>query len=236
MQPDSLKELVEGKFVDALRTVAAEMTMEDLHEKRGEYIRRVRDTVADDLLKNGLELESASLTQLDQTDMEFFNPSNAFDAEGLTRLTESIETRKKKRNDIEQDTLIQIRNKNLETEKMSLEIDRDSEYARLQAGARAGDRARGAACGGRARARGEGAGSRERADHRAPGHRDGAHRLGEERSRRSASPASATCRRRRSSAARPSSWPSSSARSRSRSSPRRSRRRRPRPTRRAPRR
>ena len=132
LQPESLKELVEGKFVDALRTVAAEMTMENLHEKRGEYIRRVRDTVAEDLLKNGLELESASLTQLDQTDMEFFNPSNAFDAEGLTRLTESIETRKKKRNDIEQDTLIQIRNKNLETEKMSLEIDRDSEYARLQ--------------------------------------------------------------------------------------------------------
>jgi uncharacterized membrane protein YqiK len=132
MQPDSLKELIEGKFVDALRTAAAEMTMEDLHEKRGEYIKRVRGTVAEDLLKNGLELESASLTQLDQTDMEFFNPSNAFDAEGLTRLTETIETRKKQRNDIEQDTLIQIRNKNLEAEKMSLDIDRESEYARLQ--------------------------------------------------------------------------------------------------------
>jgi uncharacterized membrane protein YqiK len=63
--------------------------------------------------------------------MEFFNPSNAFDAEGLTRLTEEIERRKKIRNDIEQDTLIQIRNKNLEAEKISLEIDRDSEYARL---------------------------------------------------------------------------------------------------------
>jgi uncharacterized membrane protein YqiK len=132
MQPESLKELIEGKFVDALRTAAAEMTMEDLHEKRGEYIKRVRGTVAEDLLKNGLELESASLTQLDQTDMEFFNPSNAFDAEGLTRLTETIETRKKKRNDIEQDTLIQIRNKNLEAEKMSLDIDRESEYARIK--------------------------------------------------------------------------------------------------------
>src|SRR6187549_2369929 len=32
MQPDSLKELVEGKFVDALRTVAAAMSMEELHE------------------------------------------------------------------------------------------------------------------------------------------------------------------------------------------------------------
>ncbi|MFY9510249.1 MAG: flotillin domain-containing protein, partial [Rubrivivax sp.] len=131
MAPEELKELVEGKFIDALRTAAAEMTMEELHEKRGTYVKRVREAVAGDLTKNGLELEAASLTQLDQTSMEFFNPSNAFDAEGLTRLTEQIEHRKKQRNDVEQDTLIAIRNKNLEAEKLSLEIDRESEYARL---------------------------------------------------------------------------------------------------------
>ena len=131
MEPEQLKELVEGKFVDALRTAAAEMTMEELHEKRGAYVRRVREAVAGDLTKNGLELEAASLTQLDQTGMEYFNPSNAFDAEGLTRLTEQIEHRKKQRNDVEQDTLIAIRNKNLEAEKLSLGIDRESEYARL---------------------------------------------------------------------------------------------------------
>jgi len=131
LEPDQLKELVEGKFVDALRTAAAEMTMEELHEKRGAYVKRVRDAVAGDLTKNGLELEAASLTQLDQTGMEFFNPSNAFDAEGLTRLTEQIEHRKKQRNDVEQDTLIAIRNKNLEAEKLSLDIDREGEHARL---------------------------------------------------------------------------------------------------------
>src|SRR5580765_7552569 len=132
MQPEMLKELVEGKFVDALRMVAAEMTMEEMHEKRGDYVKRVRAVVSADLLQNGLELETVSLTQLDQTGMEFFNPSNAFDAEGLTRLTETIETRKKKRNDIEQDTMIQIRNKNLDTERQALDIDRELEYARLQ--------------------------------------------------------------------------------------------------------
>lgn len=131
MDAEQLKQLIEGKFVDALRTVAAGMSMEDLHEKRGTYVKAVRDTVAEDLLKNGLELESASLTQLDQTAMEYFNPSNAFDAEGLTRLTEQIEQRKKERNEVEQNTLIAIRSKNLETEKLVLEIDRDGEYARL---------------------------------------------------------------------------------------------------------
>src|SRR5580765_2902921 len=131
LEPETLKELVEGKFVDALRTVAAEMTMEEMHEKRGEYVKRVKSVVAADLLQNGLELETVSLTQLDQTAMEFFNPSNAFDAEGLTRLTEQIERRKKIRNDIEQDTMIQVRNKNLETERQALDIDRELEYARL---------------------------------------------------------------------------------------------------------
>lgn len=131
LEPEKLKDLLEGKFVDALRAVAATMTMEELHERRGEYIKKVRAAVADDLAKNGLELEAASLTQLDQTALEFFNPSNAFDAEGMTRLTEQIEARKKRRNDIEQDTMISIRSKNLEAEKLALEIEREAEHARL---------------------------------------------------------------------------------------------------------
>lgn len=132
MQPDQLKELVEGKFVDALRSVAAEMTMEELHEKRTDFVQKVQMAVTEDLLKNGLELESVSLTGLDQTGMEFFNPNNAFDAEGLTRLTEEIERRKKIRNDVEQETQVQIKTKNLESEKQHLALIRDEEYAKLE--------------------------------------------------------------------------------------------------------
>ena len=130
-RPDELREMMEGKFVDALRATAAGMTLEMLHEQRSQFVQAVGQAVAESLIKNGFELESASLINLDQTDMEYFNPSNAFDAEGLTRLTDEIEQRKKTRNDIEQDTLIQIRTKNLETEKQSLDIERESEYARL---------------------------------------------------------------------------------------------------------
>lgn len=131
MHPDQLKELVEGKFVDALRAVAAEMAMTELHEQRVDFVQKVQQVVSEDLLKNGLELESVSLTGLDQTSKEYFNPSNAFDAEGLTRLTEEIETRRKVRNDIEQDTNVAVANKNLEAERQTLEIQRDVEYARL---------------------------------------------------------------------------------------------------------
>lgn len=132
MEPAALKELVEGKFVDALRAVAAEMAMTELHEQRVDFVQKVQQVVSEDLLKNGLELESVSLTGLDQTSREYFNPDNAFDAEGLTKLTEEIESRRKRRNDIEQDTQVEIKRKNLEAERHKLEIGREEEYARLK--------------------------------------------------------------------------------------------------------
>jgi uncharacterized membrane protein YqiK len=131
MHTDRILELIEGKFVDALRAVAAKMAMEELHEQRVNFVQEVQVGVSEDLQQNGLELETVSLTALDQTDIEYFNPQNAFDAEGLTRLTESIETRKKRRNDIEQDTQVAIQTKNLEAERKKLELSRDTEYAKL---------------------------------------------------------------------------------------------------------
>ena len=106
--------------------------MTELHEQRTHFVQKVQQVSSEDLLKNGLELETVSLTGLDQTAMEYFNPSNAFDAEGLTRLTEEIELRKKLRNDIEQDTQVQIRTKNLEAQRQTLQITRDEEYAKLE--------------------------------------------------------------------------------------------------------
>ena len=103
LEPERLHALLSGKFVSALRSVASEMTMEQMHEERGDYVARVKAAAAEALAQNGLELESVAITDLDQTDLEFFNPSNRFDAEGLTRLIEDIEERRKLRNDIEQD-------------------------------------------------------------------------------------------------------------------------------------
>ena len=132
MSPNELKNLVEGKFVDSLRAVAAEMAMEELHQKRVDFVQKVQQVVSEDLHKNGLELETVSLTGLDQTGFKYFNPQNAFDAEGLTKLTETIEDRRRKRNHIEQDTDLAIKTKNLEAEQARLQIIREEEYAKLQ--------------------------------------------------------------------------------------------------------
>ncbi len=131
LDPEALKEMIEGKFVDALRSVAAEMEMAELHEQRSQFVQKVQQVVSEDLLKNGLELESVSLTGLDQTPREFFQQDNVFDAEGLSRMTRSIEARRKEVNDVEQETRVQIETKNLEAERQRLEIQREVRYAQM---------------------------------------------------------------------------------------------------------
>jgi uncharacterized membrane protein YqiK len=132
LQEDGIRSLMEGKFASAMRMVAAQMTLEEMHEQRRDYANQVRDLASEALAANGLELENVAIVDLDQTSLEYFDPSNAFDAEGLTQLTESIETRRKMRNEIEQRTLVDIRNQNLEAQKKVFEIDRETEYARLE--------------------------------------------------------------------------------------------------------
>src|SRR3712207_57284 len=90
MQPENLKELIEGKFVDALRSVAAGMTMAQLHEQRSEFVQKVQQVSSADLAMNGLELESVSLTGLDQTSIEHFNANNAFDEIGRASCRERV--------------------------------------------------------------------------------------------------------------------------------------------------
>ena len=128
---EEVKSLMESKFVDVLRTVAAEMTMTEMHEQRADFVQKVQQSVANDLEKNGLELESVSLTGFDQTDLEYFNENNAFDAEGRARLAKIIEEKRKETNDIEQENRIKIEQRNLDAEKQSLDIKRDEEEARL---------------------------------------------------------------------------------------------------------
>ncbi|MFI3218755.1 MAG: flotillin family protein [Methylococcales bacterium] len=132
MHPDLLKELVEDKFVDALRAAAVSMSMHQLLDKRADFIQAVQNAVSEDLLKNGLELETVSLTRLDQTPFKFFDAQNAFDAEGLTKLTQQTQQRAMERNAIEQDTSVAIAKKNYEASQLKLNIEQEQTFATLR--------------------------------------------------------------------------------------------------------
>ena len=132
MRSDEVRDLIDSKFTDVLRSVAAEMTMTEIHEQRADFVQKVQNSVANDLEKNGLELESVSLTGFDQTELEYFNENNAFDAEGRARLAKIIEDKRKETNDITQATRIEIEQRDLDAEKESLTIKQAREQAELE--------------------------------------------------------------------------------------------------------
>ena len=132
LDPEHLKEVVAGRFADALGEVAAKMTLDEIQENRGHFVKEVAKIANESIGHTGLALETVSIISLDQAPIEMFNPANTFDSQGLTQLTEQIESRKKKRNDITQDTKISIENKNLETIQKELEIKRNEEFSKYQ--------------------------------------------------------------------------------------------------------
>ena len=132
LDPEHLKEVVAGRFADALGEVAAKMTLDEIQEGRGLFVKEVTKIANESIGHTGLALETVSIISLDQAPIEMFNPANTFDSQGLTQLTEQIESRKKKRNDITQDTKISIENKNLETVQKELEIKKNEEFSRYQ--------------------------------------------------------------------------------------------------------
>ena len=132
LDPEHLKEVVAGRFADALGEVAAKMTLDEIQENRGQFVKQVANIANESIGHTGLALETVSIISLDQAPIEMFNPANTFDSQGLTQLTEQIEERKKKRNDITQDTKISIENKNLETIQKELEIKKNEEFSKYQ--------------------------------------------------------------------------------------------------------
>ena len=128
-----LREMIEGKLVDGLRAVAAQMTMDGLHENRADFVQEVQNAVSEDLLKNGLSLESVSLTALDQTPFEALDENNAFNAVGMRKLAEVIAQSKKGAREYRGGgSAVAVRRAEMEAERQRLLIQRDEEQARIE--------------------------------------------------------------------------------------------------------
>lgn len=130
-QPDQLKSLIDGMMIDALRSVAAQMTMDELHENRASFVKQVRDVLKDTLANYGLQLDSVSLTALDQTPFAALDENNAFNAVGMRKLAEVIAQSKKERAEIEGDSQVSVARAAMEAERRKLEINLEQRRAEI---------------------------------------------------------------------------------------------------------
>ena len=129
---EQLREMIEGKLVDGLRAVAAQMTMDELHENRASFVQEVQNAISEDLLKNGLELEAVSLTALDQTPFESLDENNAFNAVGMQKLAAVIATSRKERAEITAEADVSVARSEMEAEKIKYQIEREQKEASIQ--------------------------------------------------------------------------------------------------------
>lgn len=130
-QADQLKALFDGMMVDALRAVAAQLTMDELHENRSEFVKEVREVLTDVLAKYGLQLDSVSLTALDQTPFAVLDENNAFNAVGMRKLAEVIAKSKKERAEIEGGSQVAVRRAEVDANRLKLDIDLEQRRAEV---------------------------------------------------------------------------------------------------------
>ena len=130
-QRDELSGLIDGMLVDALRSVAAKMTMDELHENRANFVAEVREMLLDTLSRYGLQLNSVSLTGLDQTPFAALDENNAFNAVGMRKLAEVIANSKKERAQIDADSEVSVRRAAMEASRERLAIELDERRAEI---------------------------------------------------------------------------------------------------------
>jgi flotillin len=129
--PDGIRNLLEGRFIDAVQAVAARNTMDGLHEGRAEFVADISNLLRENLKQNGILLDSISLTRLDQSAFSAFDENNAFNAVGLRKLAEIIAVNRKKRAEIEADADISVRQTQLEATKQRLLLTQQEEQAQI---------------------------------------------------------------------------------------------------------
>lgn len=127
--PESIKERLFEKLVSALRTVAATMDLNELHQNREEFASRVIEAVTKDIEPNGFILETVTISQLDQTDVKNLKAENVFDAQGLRKATEITQAQMVIKNRIEKQASIEITEENVATKKRILAQEQDREFA-----------------------------------------------------------------------------------------------------------
>ena len=91
------------KLVSALRAIASQMDLFEIHTRRDEFAEKVKEHVRADLEENGLLLESVTISELDQTDPSELSDNNVFDAQGKKKITEITAAAMVERNRLDRD-------------------------------------------------------------------------------------------------------------------------------------
>lgn len=128
----SVEDLVREKLVSALRHAAAQMELFEIHARRDEFAQVVQEHVRRDLSPNGIDLESVTISSLDQLDPNELSQVNVFDVQGRRKATEITTAQNVETTRLEREAERQIAEKNVSTRQQILELQKQQAEAEAQ--------------------------------------------------------------------------------------------------------
>ncbi|WP_448566572.1 hypothetical protein [Thalassotalea ganghwensis] len=120
--PETLQELFEAKFSEALKTVGKQLNFTELFTQRDNFRDKIKAVIGQDL--SGYVLEDVAIDFLEQTSIHDLDPNNIMDAEGIRRITELTAQQSVETNDLKRQEEVRIKRQNVDAEEKRLELDR----------------------------------------------------------------------------------------------------------------
>ncbi|MDI3386294.1 SPFH domain-containing protein [Streptomyces sp. B-S-A8] len=127
---NTLQELFNAKFSEALKTVGKQMDFADLYTKRDELRDRIIQLIGTDL--NGYSLEDAAIDYLEQTPLSQLDPSNVLDAQGIRKITELTAVEHVRTNEFTRHEEKEITRQNVDAREAILELERRQADAEIK--------------------------------------------------------------------------------------------------------
>ena len=132
LAPAEVNKLLEGKLVGVLRSVAATMDLQELHEKRQQFSDQVQEACRDDLDQNGFKLETVAVTNLDQTPLDALDENNRFDVVAIQTIKQEVEDRQTETARIEHENRVRREENRLKAELGIKESEEETETQALE--------------------------------------------------------------------------------------------------------
>ncbi|MFJ3539161.1 flotillin family protein [Streptomyces sp. NPDC090109] len=129
-EKDTLQELFNAKFSEALKTVGKQLDFTDLYTKREELRFRIIEIIGIDL--NGYSLEDAAIDYLEQTPLNQLDPGNILDAQGIRKITELTAAENVRTNEFRQHEQKEITRQNVDAREAILELERRQADAEIK--------------------------------------------------------------------------------------------------------
>ncbi|KAA3631013.1 MAG: flotillin family protein, partial [Bacteroidetes bacterium] len=120
--PQTLFNLFEAKFSEALKTVGKRFDFEELYDNRENFKQEILKTIGSDL--NGYALDDCAIDYLEQTPVQFLSENNILDAQGIKKIIELTAAQKVKANFIRREEEKTIKEQNVEAREAILEYER----------------------------------------------------------------------------------------------------------------